>query len=93
MYMREERGERKTPWRCGNDHILGMVIVSGRGVNRLLLYRNAVNMSAEMPEEVEVMGVLHGMMMDIKCDVPGCGCVRTWSEDARAKRKGTYVAE
>ena len=32
--MREERGERKTPWRCGNDHILGMVIVSGRGVNR-----------------------------------------------------------
>ncbi len=84
---------RKVPWKCGNDHILGMVVFSARGVSVLELYRNAVDMTMETPAEVEVMGVLKGMMMNIRCDVPGCGCIRTWAEDARAKKRGTYLAE
>lgn len=88
----QSSGERKTPWRCGNDHILGMVSVNGRGVRRLWLYRHAVDMKAESPVEVEVMGLLQGMMLEIKCDVDGCGCMRTWQED-RKSRKDHYVAE
>ncbi len=75
------------PWKCGNDHILGMTKRNGSGIRILLLYRHAVDMTAETPVEVEVMGRLQGMMLEIKCDVPGCGEARTWEEDAAARRR------
>ncbi len=83
------------PWKCGKDHILGMTKRNGRGIRVLLLYRHAVDMGAESPAEVEVMGRLQGMMLEIKCDVPGCGEARTWAEDAAARRRKVknYVAE
>ncbi len=75
------------PWKCGKDHILGMTKRNGSGIRILLLYRHAVDMEDESPVEVEVMGRLQGMMLEIKCDVPGCGEARTWAEDAAARRK------
>jgi len=49
-------------------------------------------MSVEAPVEVEVLGRLQGVMLEIKCDV--CGAVRTWMEDEPKGRKVvSYVAE
>lgn len=81
---------RVVPWRCANDHILGMVKRGGK--KSLLLYRHALDMNVDAPAEVEVLGRLQGSMLEIKCDV--CGAVRTWMEDEPKGRKvDTYVAE
>jgi len=82
--------EKAVPWKCDNEHILGMM---KRGKKKsLLLYRHALDMSVEEPVEVEVLGHLQGSMLEIKCDV--CGAVRTWMEDEPKGRKVvSYVAE
>jgi len=64
-------------WMCpSREHQLGLVRRNGRGIRQLLLYRNAVDLCAEPPAEVDVIGVLVGEMMDVKCSI--CGRVRTW---------------
>lgn len=81
-------------WKCKNGHVLGQIQFNGRGISKLLLYRHAVNLSAELPQEVEVMGYLEGTMEAIRCDVEGCGMIRTWGEDTkREKVERNYVAE
>ena len=82
-------------WLCKNGHVLGQVKRNGRGIRQLLLYRHAVDMKAEKPEEVEVMGYLEGTMEKIRCDVDGCGEVRTWEigKEAAELVIATYSAE
>lgn len=82
-------------WRCKNGHILGQVKRNGRGIRQLLLYRHAVNLEADQPEEVDVIGYLEGTMMNIQCDVAGCGEVRTWEigKDAIERVIRSYAAE
>lgn len=62
-------------WKCRKKggHVLGQVMRDGSGKQRLLLYRQAIR---EGEGEVEVMAVVDGHVMDIKCSV--CGHVRTW---------------
>jgi len=47
-------------------------------VSRLLLLRRAIDLSQMYPEEVDIIGALEGTMLHIRCDVTGCGEVRTW---------------
>ena len=80
------------PWECSKGHILGVVerarittLTGQRGhVSRLLLYRHAIDLSKEIPTEVDVIGSLEGTMLHIRCDVPGCGEIRTWEIGADA---------
>ena len=62
-------------WRCGNGHILGMIQWNGKMVPQLVLYRQAVDHGADVPEEVDVLGPLMGRM-PVRCDV--CDDVRLW---------------
>lgn len=64
------------PWRCpSGEHVLGMMVKRGR---QLLLYRNAVplHLNGTGDDEVEVMAVIEGYVMDVRCSI--CGEVRTW---------------
>ncbi|HPS41355.1 MAG TPA: hypothetical protein PK040_02040 [Anaerolineaceae bacterium] len=62
-------------WRCGKGHALGVVRRNGRGVEQLLLYRHAI--AGGSSEQVDVMAVVEGSVMDIRCDI--CGEMRTWA--------------
>lgn len=81
------------PWMCSNGHILGQVKRNGNGVRQLLLYRHAVDLSAEQPMDVDLIGFLEGSMFDIRCDL--CGAVRPWEIGKEAVRRlvEMYVAE
>lgn len=68
-------------WRCGEGHVLGMVVVDN-GVGRLLLYRRAVKGSEEV--EIEVMAVVEGNC-EVRCSI--CGGVRSWFMSARMVRR------
>jgi hypothetical protein len=65
-------------WKCPDGHVLGQVRRTGSKVQRLLLYRRAINIKAsEMSmDEVEVMAVVEGFVMDVRCSI--CGGMRTW---------------
>lgn len=69
-------------WTCENGHVMGLVRKNGRGITQLLVYRQAVDTTAEEPEAPEVMGIIEGTVLDIRCSV--CDSVRTWfpSQDA-----------
>lgn len=66
------------PWKCKGGHWLGQIKNKGHGFAQLILFRHAIDMEAEIPAEQDVMGILEGRMMNIECDVPGCGRVREW---------------
>jgi hypothetical protein len=82
-------------WKCGQGHVMGLVVRNGRRVQRLLLYRHALDYNptpspspspkpdgeGSQSETPEVMAVVEGTVMDVRCSV--CGGVRTW-----AVRKG-----
>jgi hypothetical protein len=73
------------PWTCKNGHWLGQTVrlaVSKKGrkyhVTRLNLFRHAIDIQSETPEEVDIVAVLEGTVPVVKCDVPGCGEMRAW---------------
>lgn len=72
-------------WNCPHGHGLGVVRRAKAGdhhVSRLFLFRQAVDRSEPTPESVDVIAVVEGTTLDIRCSV--CGAVRTWymGEDA-----------
>ena len=78
-----------TVWRCPEGHVLGQVKRTGRKVQRLLLYRRAISyqLSAiSQMEEVEVMAVVEGLVMDVRCSI--CGGIRTWRPGTRVNVPG-----
>jgi hypothetical protein len=72
-------------WKCNNGHVMGQVARNGRNVRQLLLYRRAVDMGAWKPEEVEVMAVIEGLVIDVSCSI--CGAARTWVPGEEAIRR------
>jgi len=87
-------------WTCENGHVLGLVSRNGRGITRLMIYRQAVDHQADEPVAPEVMGIVEGTVLDIRCSV--CGCVRTWFPSQEAldkllarvgKQKGEIAVE
>ena len=69
-------------WRCKNHHVLGLVSWNGDGVPQLMLYRHAVDMQNEHPEQVDVIGAVQGRI-PVRCDVPGCDEVELWEVSER----------
>jgi hypothetical protein len=79
-------------WKCPKGHVLGVVErvksdnCKGQSIHvrRLMLYRHAVDLTQTTLADVDVIGALEGTMINIRCDVPGCGAVRIWvmGEDA-----------
>ena len=76
-------------WMCSkhSTHALGLAVrveVDGRFVDRLLLFRNTVdigdmgteNMMIALPTSVQPRGYVEGTMHDIECDL--CAARRTW---------------
>ena len=67
-------------WTCRCGAGLGRIVWNGDGIPQLLLYRHAVDLKAEAPAEVEVLGPLMGKM-PVECDV--CGEVKVWWPSAQ----------
>ena len=71
------------PWKCKGGHVLGMVVRNGNGTRELMLFRHAIQSAEELGEEemaeVDVMGLVVGRVVDVRCGI--CGRVRTWVED------------
>ena len=63
------------PWRCDNGHILGQVFRDANKIRKMLLYREAIDDQGDMAE-VDVMAVIEGHVMDVRCSI--CGAMRTW---------------
>lgn len=81
-------------WKCQKGHTLGLVqratvTVSGRSghVSRLMLFRHALDMDAYLLEAVDVVAVIEGTAVEIRCDAPGCGQVRPWIIGADAMER------
>jgi hypothetical protein len=62
-------------WRCKNNHILGYIGYNGSGLPQLRVLREALDMQAEHPDEVDLLGPLDGRM-PIRCSI--CDDVRLW---------------
>jgi hypothetical protein len=95
-------------WTCERDHVMGViervrvkVAMNGTTVEyftkRLMIFRAALDLTAEIPAEIEVAGTLDGRMLSMvwRCNVPGCGCLREWrpDEDALDWLKNRYGAK
>lgn len=97
-------------WQCdkNKDHTLGVIErvkvklqVDGTTLryftSRLIVFRQAVDMSAEIPQEIEVAGTLDGKMLSMVwiCSVPGCGCIKEWhpNDELLEYMVKTYLAE
>ena len=64
------------PFLCKNKkHRLGVISWNGSGIPQLILYRHAVNLDADHPAEIDVLGKLTGVM-PIRCDL--CDEVTPW---------------
>jgi hypothetical protein len=96
-------------WRDAKGHVLGViehvrVKVQVDGVNaryhtpRLLLFREAVDVEAEVPAQIDVAGTVEGrtlFSLAWRCSVPGCGCIKEWFPEPGmvAHFVRTYLAE
>jgi hypothetical protein len=79
------------PWTDKNGHWLGQIVrvrvyKAGRKYHeeRLNLFRHAIDVQAESPEEIDILAVLavKGTAPVVKCDVPGCNEMRAWFKEA-----------
>lgn len=86
-----ERREVKA-WRCRGGHVMGMVVRTdgvGKdgaqtvGVRQLILYRQAISFGGD--EEVEVIAIVEGYVIDVRCSL--CGRVKTWMPDEEALKR------
>lgn len=76
-------GQKKAmkPWKCRNGHILGYVRWNGNDLPQLMVLREALDMQAEHPDEVDLLGPLDGRM-PIRCSVEACDDVKVWEINA-----------
>lgn len=63
------------PFCCKNEHILGFIRWNGNGLPQLMVLREALDMQAEHPDEVDLLGPLDGRM-PIRCSI--CDDVQVW---------------
>ena len=76
-------------WRCNGGHVLGVISinrVNGFQTPKLMLYRNAVDLSAEQPKQVDVIGPVWGRIT-IRCDVENCDSVTTWKPNEEVMKQ------
>lgn len=77
-----EKNKDVVVWQCPNGHGLGVVVENGHGIKQLALYRDAVDSQAEIPEDVDVLGLVVGKM-EVRCSA--CGELRTWYPDSQIR--------
>lgn len=79
-------------WTCKSGHALGQIRRSGRGIHQLFLYRQAVSFDQETPEQVDILAVIEGTVLDIRCGI--CGEVRTWmaGQEAMDRLLASYAS-
>ena len=88
--MKDREHSDAKSWMCPGRHVLGLVQRNGRGIRQLWLYRLAVDLSDDDPTseemaEVDVMAVVEGLALDVRCSI--CGRVRTWVPGEEAIRR------
>lgn len=99
-------GERFRHWTCGQGHVLGVIErvrmslqVDDMRVryftSRLVLFRNAVDMAAERPAEIEVSTSLDGRFLSMMHTCTVCGMMREWHPQKKAAEllASMYLAE
>ena len=98
-------GARK--WLCRNGHALGVIervkaeLMSAKGASlryyttRLALFRRAVDLGAERPAEIEVIGALDGNILSMRCRCSECGVIEEWHPAPNVANLlvSTYLAE
>jgi len=72
-------------WKCEHGHVLGVIrreAVSANGstyhATRLMLFRQAIDLDAGAMLDVDVIALIEGTTLDVRCSVQGCGATRTW---------------
>lgn len=85
-----------------HTHVLGQMraqeVDGGARLVILEVYRNAVDLEAESPAEVDICNIVHGKSF-VRCNVDGCEYVGVWhmrNDVMRAlgrKKISAYVAE
>lgn len=63
------------PWTCKEGHILGYIRWNGDGLPQLMLLREPLDMAAEHPDLVDLLGPLDGQM-PVRCKI--CDDIRYW---------------
>lgn len=71
-------------WKCSGGHVLGVVrrvAVSANGsttyhATRLMLFRDAIDLDAGAMLAVDVIAIIEGTTLDVRCSV--CGAMRSW---------------
>jgi hypothetical protein len=71
--MADEKEQKQ--WLCKNNHILGFIYWNGNNIPQLMVLRLALDMQAEHPDEVDLLGPLNGKML-IRCSI--CNDVKVW---------------
>jgi hypothetical protein len=84
-------------WRCdkNKNHILGVIErvqvsfqVDGSTLRyhttRLSVFRTAVDLTVEIPAEIEVAGGIDGRMLSMVWRCSACGCMKEWHPDEEA---------
>jgi hypothetical protein len=101
---------RYKPWRCKNNncHVLGAterarvnIMVGDRSLRyyttRLLVFREALDLNADIPDVIEVHGVLlDGRLLNMAWKCTLCGGVKEWHPDEASMMEWlarTYLAE
>jgi hypothetical protein len=80
-----EKLDGLTQWKCGHGHVLGVVrrmpvSADGRTVyaTRLMLFRQAIDPKVGASQDGDVIAVIEGTTLDVRCSIPGCKATRTW---------------
>lgn len=62
---------------------------------QLLTFRRAIDLNADVPEEIEVCGVFDGQILKMAWSCSVCGCVMKWhpSKQLAQYLATTYLAE
>lgn len=80
-------------WVCRNNHILGFIRWDQNGVAQLMVLRMPLDMEAESPNDVDLLGPLDGRM-SIRCLI--CADVKIWKSRKRlltlSARKRKYLS-
>jgi hypothetical protein len=63
------------PFTCKNHHILGYIRWNGNDLPQLMVLRESMDMDAERPDEVDLLGPLDGNM-PVRCKL--CDDVQVW---------------
>lgn len=63
------------PWTCKHGHILGYIRWNGSGLPQLMLLREPLDMTADQPDVVDLLGPLDGQI-NVRCKV--CDDLRFW---------------